>query len=77
MYLPESWIKVISNEILDIRDGTHDTPKYVDEKIYPLVTSKNLKMAKLTLKTSNIFRPTILCKFPKDQRLILVMFYLQ
>ena len=28
--------------MLDVRDGTHDTPKYVNEGI-PLVTSKNLK----------------------------------
>ncbi|GAL88843.1 restriction endonuclease subunit S [Jejuia pallidilutea] len=33
---------VLSSEILDVRDGTHDSPKYI-EKGYPLVTSKNLK----------------------------------
>ncbi len=47
MNLPESWINIVSNEILDIRDGTHDTPKYVDKKTYPLVTSKNLKNGKI------------------------------
>ena len=31
------------NEITDVRDGTHDSPKYVLEDGYPLVTSKNLK----------------------------------
>ncbi len=50
MELPDSWIKVVSSEILDIRDGTHDTPKYVDDEIYPLVTSKNLKNGDLDLK---------------------------
>lgn len=30
------------NDCLDVRDGTHDTPKYIDNG-YPLVTSKNLK----------------------------------
>ncbi|GAA4801847.1 restriction endonuclease subunit S [Litoribaculum gwangyangense] len=37
-----SWEQVISNEVLDIRDGTHDSPKYIDMG-YPLITSKNLK----------------------------------
>ena len=37
-----SWQEVLSNEVLDIRDGTHDSPKYLDEG-YPLITSKNLK----------------------------------
>ncbi len=30
------------SEICDVRDGTHDSPKYV-EKGYPLITSKNIK----------------------------------
>jgi type I restriction enzyme S subunit len=29
-------------DICDVRDGTHDSPKYVSEGRYPLVTSKNL-----------------------------------
>lgn len=40
--IPENWKWVKSNEILDIRDGTHDTPKYVDKGI-PLITGKNLR----------------------------------
>ena len=44
----EDWKEVNSGDILDIRDGTHDTPKYVDEKAYPLITSKNLKDGKIT-----------------------------
>lgn len=40
--IPESWKWVRFNSILDIRDGTHDTPKYHKEGI-PLITSKNLK----------------------------------
>ena len=39
--IPETWKWVRFSEILDVRDGTHDTPKYVLEGI-PLVTSKNL-----------------------------------
>jgi len=33
-------------EHLDVRDGTHDTPKYVKNG-YPLITSKNLDNGKL------------------------------
>jgi len=40
--VPESWEWVRLSEIIDVRDGTHDTPKYVIEGV-PLVTSKNLK----------------------------------
>lgn len=40
--IPESWKWVRFNNILDIRDGTHDTPKYYKEGI-PLITSKNLR----------------------------------
>ena len=41
------WKTVISSDILDIRDGTHDTPKYVNENGVPLITSKNLKENKI------------------------------
>ena len=34
------------SEYVDIRDGTHDSPKYVD-KGYPFITSKNLQNGKL------------------------------
>ncbi len=41
--LPEKWVWVAAEQVCSsVRDGTHDTPKYVDEGI-PLVTSKNLK----------------------------------
>ena len=39
--IPESWKWVRLGEYLNVRDGTHDTPKYVASGI-PLVTSKNL-----------------------------------
>lgn len=35
------WEKSKLLDLCDVRDGTHDTPKYVDDG-YPLVTSKNL-----------------------------------
>jgi len=37
-----NWKVVTCGEVVDVRDGTHETPKYVDSGI-PLITSKNLK----------------------------------
>ena len=39
--IPESWCWCRLSEYLDIRDGTHDSPKFYDNGI-PFVTSKNL-----------------------------------
>ena len=39
--IPESWKWCRLSDIIDVRDGTHDSPKYVPMGI-PLVTSKNL-----------------------------------
>ena len=36
------WPMVEIDEVCDVRDGTHDSPKYVHDG-YPLITSKNLK----------------------------------
>lgn len=43
----ESWEKYKFNDILDVRDGTHDSPTYFDQG-FPLITSKNLKDGKIT-----------------------------
>ncbi|MCH7390358.1 restriction endonuclease subunit S [Acinetobacter dispersus] len=39
--LPEGWEWIQLGKVLDVRDGTHDSPKYV-ESGYPLITSKNI-----------------------------------
>ena len=39
--LPQEWELVRLQDAFDVRDGTHDTPKYCDTG-FPLVTSKNL-----------------------------------
>lgn len=39
--IPESWKWCRLSDVIDVRDGTHDSPKYVQVGI-PLVTSKNL-----------------------------------
>lgn len=45
--LPMGWEWVRLNDVLDVRDGTHDTPKYVDRG-YPLITSKNIYTGRLS-----------------------------
>jgi len=40
--IDSDWPLVELSEICDVRDGTHDSPKYALEG-YPLITSKNLK----------------------------------
>lgn len=37
--------------MFDVRDGTHDTPKYTDEG-YPLITSKNISSGALSFDTA-------------------------
>jgi len=42
------WITKNLNEITDVKDGTHDSPKYVEKGI-PFVTQKNIKTTGLNL----------------------------
>ena len=49
--IPYSWCWSRLGSCLDVRDGTHDTPKYVTNGI-PLVTSKNLSNGKLDFSTA-------------------------
>ena len=51
--IPESWEWVRLNNCLDVRDGTHDSPKYYSDG-YPLVTSKNLKDGKIDFSTCKL-----------------------
>ena len=51
--IPESWKWVRLNNILDVRDGTHTTPKYVKDGV-PLLTSKNLINGKLVKEPSKL-----------------------
>ena len=48
----KEWRKAILSEICDVRDGTHDSPKYIGEG-YPLVTSKNIVNGKIDLTNVN------------------------
>ena len=52
--LPEGWEWTISGDVCSsVRDGTHDTPKYLDNGI-PLITSKNLKSGKIDFSTAKL-----------------------
>lgn len=51
--IPESWKWVKISDVIDVRDGTHDTPKYVLKGI-PLVTSKNLVSGKIDFDTAKL-----------------------
>ncbi|BBT78492.1 type I restriction endonuclease EcoAI subunit S [Aeromonas veronii] len=39
--LPEGWEWARLTDVYDVRDGTHDTPRYCEQG-YPLITSKNI-----------------------------------
>ena len=39
--LPDNWQWVKSESVIDVRDGTHDTPEYHSDGV-PFITSKNL-----------------------------------
>ncbi|HAS6451594.1 TPA: restriction endonuclease subunit S [Vibrio parahaemolyticus] len=51
--VPENWSYARLEDIYDVRDGTHDSPKPTS-KGYPLVTSKNLSSGKLDLSTAKL-----------------------
>ena len=46
VYNPNGWEKVNLGSVCDVRDGTHDSPKYFPEG-YPLVTSKNVTSGRI------------------------------
>jgi type I restriction enzyme S subunit len=53
-YIPDSWSIVSLKLIVDVRDGTHDTPSYVEpnDDTFPLVTSKDVTSGTLDLTNS-------------------------
>ena len=50
---PNSWEKVDLGKVCDVRDGTHDSPKYFAEGI-PLVTSRNLSSGRIDFTDCNL-----------------------
>jgi type I restriction enzyme S subunit len=51
--IPDSWKWVRMAEVIDVRDGTHDTPKYVTNGV-PLVTSKNLVYGRIDFESTKL-----------------------
>ena len=51
--IPDTWKWVRLSQVLDVRDGTHDTPKYVLDGV-PLVTSKNLADGQIDFETTKL-----------------------
>lgn len=51
--IPENWCWVKFGEYMDVRDGTHDSPKYYDTG-YPFVTSKNLVDGRIDFTTCKL-----------------------
>ncbi len=50
---PEGWEKKALNTVCDVRDGTHDSPKYVVDG-YPLLTSKNFTKGFVDFSDANL-----------------------
>jgi len=52
-------------EVCDVRDGTHDSPKYLVDGGYPLITSKNIINGKLDFQNVNLISREDLDKINK------------
>ena len=50
--LPKNWSVARCEDVIDVRDGTHYTPKYVPSG-YPFITSKNLKPEGIDFSTAS------------------------
>lgn len=55
-WVPKGWNIAISGEQIDVRDGTHDSPKKSDHG-FPLVTSKNLTSGQLDFTSAYLISP--------------------
>jgi type I restriction enzyme, S subunit len=58
------WVEKKLGEVCDVRDGTHDSPKYINEGI-PFVTQKNIKDDGLTFDKVNFIKQEDHDKFYK------------
>ncbi|MFQ2077043.1 restriction endonuclease subunit S [Aeromonas veronii] len=51
--IPEGWVFARLQNVIDVRDGTHDSPKdAVGENTYPLITSKDFKNGLIDFKNA-------------------------
>jgi len=54
--LPKGWKWVRVEDVVDVRDGTHDSPSYCHEGI-PFITSKNLKFGQIDFDNVQFISP--------------------
>ena len=60
--LPQGWEWVRFQDVIDVRDGTHDSPKY-QKKGYPFITSKNLSNGVIDFTNANYISKEDYLKF--------------
>ena len=60
----EGWVEEVLGRVCDVRDGTHDSPKYVDEGI-PFITQKNIRTDGLSFEKTKFISETDHMKFYK------------
>jgi len=60
----EGWVEEVLGSVCDVRDGTHDSPKYVDEGI-PFITQKNIRTDGLSFEKTKFISETDHIKFSK------------
>ena len=64
------------NDFCEVKDGTHDSPKYVDEKDgVPFVTQKNILDNGLSFERNRFISQEDHNHFYKDQMLLTMIFY--
>ena len=49
--IPKKWKWMLMSSIIDVRDGTHDTPEYVSQGV-PLITGKNIIKGRIQKETA-------------------------
>jgi len=52
--LPQGWEWVRMQGAFDVRDGTHDTPKYVERDGVPLITSRNFEAGRICFEDAKL-----------------------
>jgi len=55
--LPEGWKWILLSDITEVKDGTHDTPKYIDGGI-PFITQKNIRNSGLSFSDIKLISQT-------------------
>jgi len=63
----EGWVETTLGEAFDVRDGTHDSPKY-HANGFPLITSKNLKREGLSFADVNLINAEDYAKINQRSR---------